>query len=128
MSRPSSPAAQLPASSLDFLKLLKKNNDRDWFNAHKERYLAELSQLEHFAGVLLHEMNDHDVIETPSGKKACTAFTATPVFRKTKHPTRTTGAAASHGPVNNAAAVTIFTSSRAIVLQPAGSGRPIRPI
>lgn len=86
MSRPSSPAAQLPASSLDFLKLLKKNNDRDWFNAHKERYLAELSQLEHFAGVLLHEMNGHDVIETPSGKKSLHRIYRDTRFSKDKTP------------------------------------------
>lgn len=60
----------IPASAFEFLKLLKKNNDRDWFNAHKERYLTELEYIQHFADALLHEMNKHDVIETPNGKKS----------------------------------------------------------
>ena len=29
-------------SNFDFLKLIKKNNDRDWFNKNKDRYLKEL--------------------------------------------------------------------------------------
>lgn len=60
----------IPASGFDFLRKLKKNNNRDWFNAHKETYLQELAQVEAFAEALLQEMNVHDQIETPSGKKS----------------------------------------------------------
>lgn len=57
-------------SGFDFLLALKKNNHRDWFNAHKARYQQELEQVELFAEALLHELNKHDEIETLSGKKS----------------------------------------------------------
>lgn len=57
-------------SSFEFLSALKKNNNREWFNEHKARYLEELEQMEQFADALLAELNTHDVIETPSGKKS----------------------------------------------------------
>jgi uncharacterized protein (TIGR02453 family) len=57
-------------SGFDFLAALKKNNNRDWFNAHKARYQQEQELLEFFADALLRELNRHDVIETPSGKKS----------------------------------------------------------
>lgn len=60
----------IPASSLDFLKQLQQNNNRDWFNNHKIEYLQQLEMIENFANGLLTELNTHDVIETPSGKKA----------------------------------------------------------
>jgi uncharacterized protein (TIGR02453 family) len=64
------PKAQIQASSLDFLKRLKKNNNRPWFTAHKEQYLEALNNLETFAEALLTALNSHDLIETPSGKKS----------------------------------------------------------
>jgi len=56
--------------SIDFLKSLSKNNDRDWFNANKNKYIEAHDNLVAFADALLLEMNKHDNIETPSGKKA----------------------------------------------------------
>lgn len=61
---------QLTPSSFDFLKLLKENNQRDWFSDHKTSYQKELVQIENFAEALLTELNQHDLIETPSGKKS----------------------------------------------------------
>ncbi|WP_412469248.1 DUF2461 domain-containing protein [Pedobacter sp. KLB.chiD] len=61
---------QIPPSSFEFLRLLKNNNTRDWFNDHKTAYLQELAYIESFAQHLLDLMNNHDVIETPSGKKS----------------------------------------------------------
>lgn len=81
--------AGILASSLDFLKLLKKNNDRDWFNAHKERYLKELHTIEQFADALLLEMNKHDVIETPDGKKSLHRIYRDIRFSKDKTPYNT---------------------------------------
>jgi len=60
----------IPDSSLDFLKQLQQNNNRDWFNEHKGEYLQQLEIMEKFADGLLTKLNTHDVIETPSGKKA----------------------------------------------------------
>jgi|SRR5579859_1503673 len=61
---------QIQESSLSFLKLLKKNNNRPWFLDNKERYLQAQNDLEIFAGALLAALNAHDLIETPSGKKS----------------------------------------------------------
>ena len=61
---------QIPESGFIFLKKLKKNNNRDWFNAHKADYQNEHSTIEVFAEALLQQLNKHDVIETPSGKKS----------------------------------------------------------
>ena len=63
-------AHTLDKSVFNFLKKLKKNNDRDWFNAHKDQYLAEHAKIIAFADALLKEMNKHDHIETASGKKS----------------------------------------------------------
>lgn len=79
----------LPKSSFDFLKLLSKNNDRDWFNAHKERYLSELKHVELFADALLAQMNKHDVIETLSGKKSLHRIYRDIRFSKNKTPYNT---------------------------------------
>ncbi len=73
----------------DFLKQLKKNNNRDWFATHKERYLSQLSQIEAFADTLLIEMNKHDVIETLSGKKSLFRIYRDTRFSKDKTPYKT---------------------------------------
>ncbi len=83
------PNVQINKSNLEFLKLIKKNNNRDWFNAHKERYLKERSEIELFADALLHEMNKHDVIETPSGKKSLHRIYRDTRFSKEKTPYKT---------------------------------------
>jgi uncharacterized protein (TIGR02453 family) len=57
-------------SGFDYLQKLKKNNHRDWFNANKSTYQKELELVEQFAEALLRELNKHDEIETPSGKKS----------------------------------------------------------
>jgi uncharacterized protein (TIGR02453 family) len=57
-------------SGFSFLKALKKNNHRDWFNDNKTTYQKELELVEQFAEALLRELNRHDEIETPSGKKS----------------------------------------------------------
>lgn len=79
----------IPASNFQFLKLLKKNNDRNWFNAHKDDYLRELKHIELFADALLKEMNRHDVIENPSGKKSLLRIYRDTRFSKDKTPYRT---------------------------------------
>jgi uncharacterized protein (TIGR02453 family) len=61
---------KINSSNLEFLKLLKKNNNRDWFHANKDRFLLEQKQIETFADGLLNELNKHDKIETESGKKS----------------------------------------------------------
>jgi uncharacterized protein (TIGR02453 family) len=63
--------SHIPTTTFTFLKSLKKNNNREWFLKHKEVYITEQTHIHNFAEALLHELNKHDVIETPSGKKAC---------------------------------------------------------
>jgi uncharacterized protein (TIGR02453 family) len=60
--------AVITKESIDFLKLLVKNNNRDWFNVHKDKYTEAHTNIIGFADALLAEMNKHDRIETSSGK------------------------------------------------------------
>src|SRR5882724_8054853 len=57
-------------STLDFLKKLSTHNDREWFNNHKQEYLLAQENVIQFIDQLIHLMNGHDRIETPSGKKS----------------------------------------------------------
>jgi uncharacterized protein (TIGR02453 family) len=81
--------ATISPSALEFLKLIKKNNNRDWFNAHKERYLKERETVIAFADALLTEMNKHDHIETQSGKKSLHRIYRDTRFSKEKTPYKT---------------------------------------
>jgi uncharacterized protein (TIGR02453 family) len=76
-------------SSFDFLKKLKKNNNREWFNAHKEDYLQELQLIEVFANGLLQHLNAHDMIETLSGKKSLHRIYRDTRFSNNKTPYKT---------------------------------------
>jgi uncharacterized protein (TIGR02453 family) len=53
----------ITSSNLDFLKRLKKNNNREWFAKHKDVYQSELENVTAFAEALRHEMQKHDQIE-----------------------------------------------------------------
>ncbi|KAA0992873.1 DUF2461 domain-containing protein [Dyadobacter aurulentus] len=79
----------IPASALQFLKTLKENNNRDWFNANKDFYLDQLGHIERFADALLGEMNAHDVIETVSGKKSLHRIYRDTRFSQDKTPYKT---------------------------------------
>lgn len=45
--------AQISKKTLEFLRDLKKNNDRDWFNEHKPRYLEAKDNFETFVDALI---------------------------------------------------------------------------
>lgn len=57
-------------STFTFLKNLSKNNNRDWFSAHKEDYLLAKENAGQFIDALIAKMNTHDHLETPSGRKS----------------------------------------------------------
>jgi uncharacterized protein (TIGR02453 family) len=78
--------AMIVKDSLDFLTDLSKNNTREWFNLHKERYLEAQHNLIDFADALLAEMNKHDRIETLSGKKSLFRIYKDVRFSKDKTP------------------------------------------
>ena len=83
------PIPAIKKSSFDFLKTLSKHNDREWFNAHKDQYLAGHENMIEFAGALLAEMNKHDSIETPSGKASLFRIYRDVRFSKEKTPYNT---------------------------------------
>jgi uncharacterized protein (TIGR02453 family) len=82
-------SAPIPSSAMDFLKALKKNNNRDWFNERKDLYLKELQHIELFADALLALLNTEDMIETPSGKKSLHRIYRDTRFSKEKTPYKT---------------------------------------
>ena len=80
---------QIKASNFKFLKDLKKNNNRDWFTENKKRYQGEHEEIISFADALLAKMNEHDVIETPTGKKSLFRIYRDVRFSKDKSPYKT---------------------------------------
>jgi uncharacterized protein (TIGR02453 family) len=57
-------------STLDFLKTLARNNDREWFQKNKNRYTDSLTNVSSWLDELIAEMNKHDRIQTKSGKES----------------------------------------------------------
>jgi len=55
--------SQIPSSTLQFLRDLEGNNNRDWFNANKPRFQAEYNRFKEFADSVLDGMSHHDKIE-----------------------------------------------------------------
>ena len=79
----------IASSGLDFLRKLKTNNNRDWFNVHKDQFLKEQQLIETFANALLQELNTHDIIETASGKKSLHRIYRDTRFSNNKTPYKT---------------------------------------
>jgi len=52
--------SKIQKHTLDFLKNLKKNNNRDWFNTNKSVYLAALENFKEFTSHLLEEIKGFD--------------------------------------------------------------------
>jgi len=74
---------------MDFLEELKINNNRDWFNANKTRFLEQQAFIEKLADRLLADLQKHDLIETPSGKKSLYRIYRDTRFSKEKIPFKT---------------------------------------
>jgi uncharacterized protein (TIGR02453 family) len=72
--------------SFDFLKNLSKNNNRDWFNKHKELYIQSHQNIIAFADALLAEMNKHDKIAAATGKESLFRIYKDVRFSKDKTP------------------------------------------
>lgn len=79
-------AHSIHKSTLQFLRSLSQNNNRDWFNAHKGEYLDAQSNVEGFIDRLIIKMNSHDQIETPSGRKSLYRIYNDVRFAKDKAP------------------------------------------
>jgi uncharacterized protein (TIGR02453 family) len=80
---------QLPKSALDFLRDLKRHNDKAWFDAHKNEFLQQQEYVAAFADHLLQLLSMHDVIETPSGRKSLQRIYRDIRFSKDKTPYKT---------------------------------------
>lgn len=57
-------------STLDFLKALARNNNREWFQKNKDRYLLAQQNTIAWLDRLIAEMNKHDQLQTQNGKEA----------------------------------------------------------
>lgn len=79
-------SATIHKTTLKFLKDLSANNNREWFNAHKEVYLEAQENMIAFVDGLLSEMNKHDVLENESGKKSLYRIYNDVRFSKDKSP------------------------------------------
>ena len=62
--------AMIRKPTLDFLRNLARNNDREWFGAHRDQYQLALENASQFFDEVIAKLNTHDRIETPSAKQA----------------------------------------------------------
>lgn len=53
----------VPKETLKFLKQLKNNNNRDWFNAHKKEFKALEADVKDFYNTVLENLRAHDDID-----------------------------------------------------------------
>ena len=75
---------------LDFLTTLKKNNNRDWFNAHKAQYLEAKNTFEAFINRLIPEIHKFDPgIGTITAKECVFRIYRDVRFAKDKSPYKT---------------------------------------
>lgn len=73
----------------NYLDDLKKNNNREWYNGHKNNYEDAYGTMIAFAEELLNEMRKHDNIETVSGKSSLFRIYRDVRFSKDKSPFKT---------------------------------------
>ena len=82
--------ATINKETLDFLKKLKKNNDRDWFNANKEHYLAAQANVTEFVADLISKISKFDKSAAMLDPKKCVFRIYRDVrFSKDKSPYKT---------------------------------------
>lgn len=79
----------ITSENLKFLKALASNNDRDWFAENKPEYQKHHDVMVSFADDLLVKMNQHDNIETLTGKKSLQRIYRDVRFSKDKSPYKT---------------------------------------
>jgi uncharacterized protein (TIGR02453 family) len=79
-------AIPIEKRTLLFLKDLAKNNNREWFSENKSRYLKSQGNVIQFLDQLIVKMNQHDRIETQSGKESLYRIYNDVRFSKDKTP------------------------------------------
>ena len=80
---------KIERESIAFLKELAQNNNREWFQENKFKYELAQENMVGFASLLLMDMNKHDDIETPTGKKSLHRIYRDIRFSKNKTPYKT---------------------------------------
>jgi len=78
--------ATVPASTLQFLRDLRANNNREWFNAHKDRYKTEHQHMVGFAEELWDRLSQGDELEPQTGKQILFRIYRDVRFSKDKSP------------------------------------------
>tara|TARA_B100001109_G_C18863955_1_gene475762 strand:+ start:2120 stop:2803 length:684 start_codon:yes stop_codon:yes gene_type:complete len=77
------------STTFNFLKELKLNNNRDWFQENKNKYEASHQEMAALGDELLKRLNQFDEIETISGKKSLFRIYRDVRFSKNKAPYKT---------------------------------------
>ena len=81
--------ATITKTTFDFLKDLKKNNEREWFQANKKRYQSSQLELEALAEDLMTRVQKFDVLEEKAAKKTLFRIYRDVRFSKNKEPYKT---------------------------------------
>jgi uncharacterized protein (TIGR02453 family) len=79
----------ITANTLTFLKVLAKNNNREWFAKNKPRYQLAHENMIAFAHALLIAMEKHDNLENATGKESLHRIYRDIRFSKDKTPYNT---------------------------------------
>lgn len=61
---------QIENSTLDYLKALRRNNNREWFLKNRDRYEFSRANVTAWLDKLIHEVNKHDHLQTSTGKES----------------------------------------------------------
>ena len=77
---------RIDRATFTFLADLESHNERDWFLANKDRYLAAQANVQVFADALIERMKRHDRIATDSGKEALQRIYTDQRFHKDRPP------------------------------------------
>ena len=84
MAAPASP--RIERATLRFLADLEGHNDRDWFLANKDCYLAAQVNVQSLVDVLIERMKRHDHLATDTGKEALRRIYTDQRFHKDRPP------------------------------------------
>lgn len=72
--------------ALEFLAKLRENNNREWFEKHRENYENAKAEVEVLVEKIRQGISDFDVIDTPSAKKSMQRIYRDVRFSKDKTP------------------------------------------
>jgi len=98
-------ASQISSKVFDFLKLIEKNNNREWFNDNKNPFLEAQSDFQDFTEELISEMGkfDENILKLDAKKSLLRIYRDTR-FSKDKTPYKTYfGASLGMGKINTKA-------------------------